>query len=43
MAKKKDLAMEADYDLDMAQDEATAAAKLPADITGGARLYGYPR
>ena len=37
MAKKKDLAMEADYDLDMAQDEATAAAKLPADITGGAR------
>lgn len=36
MARKKDPMMEENYELDMSPDEATAAAKLPADITGGA-------
>lgn len=35
MAKKKNLEMEANYEVDWSPDEAVAAAKLPADITGG--------
>lgn len=42
MAKKKDPMMEENYELDMSPDEATVAAKLPADITGGAhQLVDY--
>lgn len=35
MARKKDPKMEQAYDLDIAEDEAAAAEKLPANITGG--------